>query len=139
MRLYRPNPLARLGEHVQAAKEMETLLTEGHARALNLSTFSWVYALCSAAAAHDARLPAAEREDLADRYGRRAVELLRKAQAAGYFQDPGRLARMKDNKDLDPIRSRPDFRKLLAELDTSAQSRADSNRVEKPSVPRPPP
>jgi tetratricopeptide (TPR) repeat protein len=121
MRLYRPNPLARLGEHAQAAKEMETLLAEGHVQALNLHTFSWVYALCSAAAVNDARLPLAEREKLAERYGGRAVELLCKAQAAGYFQDPGRLARMKDEKDFDPIRSRPDFQKLLVELEKKAK------------------
>jgi serine/threonine protein kinase/tetratricopeptide (TPR) repeat protein len=115
MRLYRPNPLARLGEHMQAAKEMEALLAEGHTQALNLYTFSWVYALCCAAAAHDARLPAAERENLAEKYGSRAVELLRKAQAAGYFQDPGRLAKMKI-KDFDPLRARPDFQELLGQL-----------------------
>jgi hypothetical protein len=49
------------------------------------------------------------------------VELLRKAQAAGYFQDPGRLARMKDEKDFGPIRSRPDFQKLLVELEKKAK------------------
>jgi tetratricopeptide (TPR) repeat protein len=124
MRLDRPSSFARLGEHVQAAKEIETLLAEGHTQALNLHSFSWVYALCSAAAANDSRLPAAEREELAEKYGGRAVELLRQAQAAGYFQDPKRLARMKDNKDFDPIGSRPDFQKLLAELDTSAPSPA---------------
>jgi tetratricopeptide (TPR) repeat protein len=132
MQLDRPHPLARLGEHVQAAKEMETLLAEGHTQALNLHTFSWVYALCSAAAANDSRLPTAEREKLAERYGRRAVELLREAQAVGYFQDPGRLADMKDNKDFDPIRSRPDFQKLRAELDTSAQAGALNKQATKP-------
>ena len=96
---------------------METLLAEGHTQALNLHTFAWVYAICSAAAANDARLPAAERQKLADQYGRRAVELLRRAQAAGYFRDAGRLARMKQNKDLNAIRDRDDFKRLVAELE----------------------
>jgi tetratricopeptide (TPR) repeat protein len=116
MRLFRPPPLARLGEHAQAAAEVETLLAEGRVQALNLYTFAYVYSLCSSAAANDARLPPAERGKLADKYGARAVELLRKAQAAGYFQDPGRLAHMKEDEDLDAIRSRPDFQRLLVEL-----------------------
>jgi serine/threonine protein kinase len=131
MRLYRPNPLARLGEHLQAAKEMETLLAEGHTQALNLHTFAWVYAICSTAAAHDARLPAAERQKLADQYGRRAVELLRRAQAAGYFRDAGRLAGTKKNKDFDPIRDRDDFKRLMGELEAIQKESVTKQRSEK--------
>jgi eukaryotic-like serine/threonine-protein kinase len=133
MRLYRPNPLARLGEHLQAAKEMETLLAEGHTQALNIHTFSWVYAICSAAAANDARLPAAEREKLADQYGRRAVELLRLAQAVGDYRDASRLAHMKQNKDLDAIRDRDDFKRLMAELEAIQKRSGTNQRSEKSS------
>jgi serine/threonine protein kinase len=117
MRLYRPSPLAHVGEHVQAAAEMETLLTEGKVQPVNLYDFGYAYARCAAAAAKDARLPPAEREQLADRYGRRSVELLRQAQARGYFRDPARLARMNENKDFDPVRGREDFKGLVAELE----------------------
>jgi tetratricopeptide (TPR) repeat protein len=120
MRLYRLFPLAHLGEHVQATAEIETLLAEGHVQGLNLSNFATVHARCAAAVAHDARLSPAEREMLADKYGGRAVELLRKAHATGYFRDPDRLARMKENKDFDAIRSRPDFQRLLVELEKKA-------------------
>src|SRR5262249_2350413 len=121
----------RLGEHLQAAKEMETLLAEGHTQVLNIHTFSWVYALCSAAAANDARLPAAERKKLADQYGRRAVELLHQTQATGYYRDAGRLAQMKQNKDLDAIRDRDDFKKLMAELDALQKGSVPNQRSEK--------
>src|SRR5262249_48807167 len=117
MRLYRPAPLATLGEHVQAAKEMETLLAEGKVQPANLYVFAYAYSRCSAAAAKDARLPSAEREKLGDKYGRRAVELLRQARSRGYFRDPARLARMKENKDLDAVREREDFKQVLAELE----------------------
>jgi hypothetical protein len=83
---------------------------------VNLYEFGYAYARCSAAAVSDARLPAAERETLAERYGRRSVELLRRAQAAGYFRDPARLARLNENKDFDPVRGREDFKGLVAEL-----------------------
>ncbi|HEV3080180.1 MAG TPA: hypothetical protein VGY66_10390 [Gemmataceae bacterium] len=117
MRLYRPSPLAHLGEHAQATAEMATLLAEGQVQPLNLYTFAYIYARCAAGVAKDARLPPVERQKLADKYGSRAVELLRKAQAAGYFKNPERLARMKTNDDLDAIRARSDFQKLLLELD----------------------
>jgi hypothetical protein len=90
-----------------------------------------VYALCSAAAAHDARLPAAEREKLADQYGRRAVELLRRAQAAGYFRDAGQLARTKQNKAFDAIRDRDDFKRLVAQLEAIQKRSVTNQRAEK--------
>jgi hypothetical protein len=117
MRLFRPAPLARLGDHLQATAEIETLLQEGSVQGLNLYTFAYAYALSSSAAANDARLPPSERTKLADKYGQRSVEMLSKARATGYFQNPGRLARMKEDDDLDAIRDRADFKKLLADLD----------------------
>jgi serine/threonine protein kinase len=117
MRLYRPIALVSAGEYARGTAEIETLLAEGHAHGRHLYTFAYLHSLSSAAAASDARLSAAEREKLADSYGGRAVELLRQAQAAGHFQNPDRLDHMKQDKDLDPIRSRPDFQGLLAELE----------------------
>jgi eukaryotic-like serine/threonine-protein kinase len=131
MRLYRPSSLAYLGEHVRATTEMETLLAEGQAQPLDLYNFSYIYSRCSAVAAKDARLLSAEREKLADQYGRRAVELLRRAQAAGYFRDAGRLARMKQNKDLDAIRDRDDFKRLVAELEAIQRGSVTNQRSEK--------
>jgi serine/threonine protein kinase len=132
MRLWRPSCLAHLGEHVQAVNEMETLLTEGKAQPVNVFQFGCYYVCCSAAAAQDARLAPAEREKLADQYVRRGVELLRRAQAAGYFRDPARLARMKENKDLDAARGREEFKTLLAELEAKQQeSRVKNPQSEK--------
>jgi tetratricopeptide (TPR) repeat protein len=127
MRLYRPSPLADLGEHVRATTEMETLLAEGQAQPLDLYRFGYLYSRCSAVAAKDARLLPAEREKLADQYGRRAVELLRQAQAGGYFRDAGHRVRLKEQKDLDTIRDREDFKRLVAELEA----------IQKGSLPNP--
>ncbi|MBP3953758.1 serine/threonine protein kinase [Gemmata sp. G18] len=117
MRLFRPSPLARLGEHAKAAAEINALVTEGHTQGRNLYIFSYVLSVCSAAAGTDDRLPAGERGQLAEEYGGRAVELLRQYAAAGNFKDPDRLARVKANKDFAPISSRDDFKTLLAEWD----------------------
>jgi hypothetical protein len=73
-----------------------------------------VYSLASAATGSDAALTPEDRSRLAEQYAARAVELLRHAQAADYFAHPTRLDKLKSDKDLDPLRSRPDFQKLLA-------------------------
>jgi hypothetical protein len=62
----------------------------------------------------DARLAAAERQRLAERYGDRAVELLRQVHTAGASKDPIFLSTLQKDKDLAPIRNRADFQKLFA-------------------------
>jgi tetratricopeptide (TPR) repeat protein/tRNA A-37 threonylcarbamoyl transferase component Bud32 len=121
VRLYRPPPLAYLGEHAQAASEMETLLAEGKVQPVNLYVFGYSYARCVGAAAGDTRLTSDERDQLAEQYACRAVEMLRRAQAAGYFRDPDRLARKKTNKDFNAISARPDFQKLLSDLEKAGK------------------
>jgi hypothetical protein len=50
------------------------------------------------------------------RYAVRAVKLLRQAQKAGYFKAKANVEHMGKDKDLDPLRQREDFRKLVADL-----------------------
>jgi hypothetical protein len=64
-----------------------------------------VYALSAAAAKHDAKL--------SNEYAARALELLREAVAQGYKD----VAHIKKDKDLDPLRDRDDFKKLMAQLE----------------------
>jgi tetratricopeptide (TPR) repeat protein len=56
-------------------------------------------------------------KEKAGRYATRAVELLQQAQAAGYFQATARVAWMKRDSDLDPIRNREDYRQLLKRVE----------------------
>jgi tetratricopeptide (TPR) repeat protein len=117
MRLYRPLVLVFLGEHARATAEAEAVVTEGRAQGADFNLFAEVYSLGSAAAAKDSRVPLAERAKLADRYGGRAVELLRMARAAGHFRDPAQRADLREHKNLDAIRARPDFKELFGELE----------------------
>jgi hypothetical protein len=50
----------------------------------------------------------------------RAVALLRRARATGYFKDPATLTQLETEKDLEPLRPRDDFKKLLQELKAKA-------------------
>jgi hypothetical protein len=116
MRLYRPPVFARLGDHVRATKEANALVVEGHCQGINLYNFAYVHSLSAAAATHHKHLSQAERNRLAETYASRAVELLKMAKAADYFRPPEQLAHLKEDSDLNAIRDRLDFRKLLAEL-----------------------
>jgi tetratricopeptide (TPR) repeat protein len=67
---------------------------------------------CVTLADKDAQLPEARRKELAKRYADGALALLRQAVAAG-FKDADRLNK---NPDLEPLRGRAEFKKLLADL-----------------------
>jgi serine/threonine protein kinase len=65
----------------------------------------------------DALLPATRRKELARVYGDRAVAAVRQAVRGG-FPD---VSQMKKDKDLNTLRDREDFRKLLAEVEAKAK------------------
>jgi hypothetical protein len=64
-----------------------------------------------------ARAAEAWRQQQARFYGDQALAMLRTAVARGYKD----AAHMKEDKDLDPLRGRGDFQKLLAELEAAAR------------------
>jgi eukaryotic-like serine/threonine-protein kinase len=68
---------------------------------------------CVTLAEKDAQLAETERKELAQSYADRAMEMLRQAVARGYKD----AAHMKKDTDLDPLRAREDFKKLLADLE----------------------
>ena len=68
-----------------------------------------------------AQAAAAAKSDqlLCERYSKRAVELLRNAEGSGFKAG----AHMKKDVDLEPLRSREDFKKLLADLEAKSARR----------------
>jgi serine/threonine protein kinase len=77
------------------------------------------YALGSASVEHEPDLGATLRQQLADQFGERAVKLLRQAGNLGYFQNPDHIAQFLRDDDFNSLRSRADFKKLLAEVEKS--------------------
>ena len=63
-------------------------------------------------AKHD-KLDATQRKEAAQFYGDAAMKLLRDAVSKGYKH----VAHLKKDTDLDPLRQRDDFQKLVAELE----------------------
>src|SRR5262249_31993199 len=53
-------------------------------------------------------------------YAARALALLRRAQAAGYFKDRKLIEHMKKDADLDTLRQREDVKRFVAELQAAS-------------------
>jgi tetratricopeptide (TPR) repeat protein len=100
--------LAHLKEHVQATAVADRFAQAKDASADTLHKAACVFSLSAAAA---------DKEKLAGQYAARAVELLRQAIAKGYTD----VEDLRKNKDLDALRQREDFRKLLTELAEKGQ------------------
>jgi tetratricopeptide (TPR) repeat protein len=96
--------LARAGEHERAAAEAEPPTQSAKMTADTLYDAARVFALSSAAAKADV--------GLADRYGTRAVGLLRMAFVNGYTN----VAHMVKDADLAPLRARPEYINLIWDL-----------------------
>jgi tetratricopeptide (TPR) repeat protein len=107
-RIDRALALARAGEHAQAAAAAEDLVKGNTSNALYYGA-ACTLATCSAAAKDDA--------ELREKYAARAVALLSELHAEGYFDAAKNVARLKKDADLDPLRQRDDFRKLLTQVE----------------------
>jgi len=114
-RLSRARALARLGEHERAAAAAEEVAGAKSATASDLYRSAGVYA-AAVASLRDATANRAGAGAPAERYAARALSLLSAAQAAGYFNDPDRLAAFRKDRSLDPLRARADFKTWAARL-----------------------
>jgi tetratricopeptide (TPR) repeat protein len=104
--------LRRIGQHAEAATAAEDMARGSPDNALALYNAACALSQCKALAMKDSQLPEAKRQALAQTYADRAMHLLRQAVQHG-FKDADHI----DNDgDLDPIRNRADFEKLLDSL-----------------------
>jgi hypothetical protein len=113
--------LARQGDHAAASAAVYPLVEAKQSSGPTLYDAACIYSLCSAAARKDGKLVTAERDKLAEQYASRAFDLLRQAIQKGYKD----VAHMKKDKDLDALRDREDFKKLLAELEKANSGTSD--------------
>jgi tetratricopeptide (TPR) repeat protein len=127
IRRNRVQSLARTGEHAKAVTEANALAEAKDADAGTLYDLACVCAIASAKV-KGAKNPGADASRLAEEYAARAVELLRQAVAKG-FKD---IEHMKKDTDLDALREREDFKKLLAEMEAKQkESRVKNQQSEK--------
>ena len=95
---------------VRTAETCRDLGWNAPAYAYNAACF---LSLCVPIVAKHDGLDATQREEAAQFYGDAAMKLLRDAVSKGYKD----VAHMKKDTDLDPLRPRDDFQKLIAELE----------------------
>jgi serine/threonine-protein kinase len=120
--------LLELGEHAAAAEAAADLARVAFKPADDAYNAACFFCRCIPLAEHDANLPEARRQELAKSYAEQALATLQQACANGY-KDVGHLQK---DKDLDPLRNRDDFKKLLAELEKAmTKEKPKDNRPEK--------
>jgi len=100
--------LARAGDHVKAAAAAAVLVKGPNAHPEMDYNAACVYAICAAKVK-------GQNSTAAEGYALQAVALLRQASARGFFKDPKMLKQLQNDKDLDPLRDRPDFKQVLEE------------------------
>jgi serine/threonine protein kinase len=113
---------ASLGDHSGAAQTVQAA-TERKPKFNQVRYDSaCALALCCPAAQDDVRLSAPRRRELAEEYTRSALDLLRLAAVNGMFTSlQMNLRDLETDRDLDALRSHPEFQKLVAEQQSLAQ------------------
>jgi serine/threonine protein kinase len=111
--------LARRGEHAKAVAEAEALARGDGVSGETLFGVARAHAVAATAARKDAKLAAERRMELSDRYDRQAVEMLRRAKQAGWFDMASRREAVVSDGDFIQLAARADFKALLAELQDS--------------------
>jgi tetratricopeptide (TPR) repeat protein len=120
--------LLEQGEHASAALAAAELAHGAVDPIVDTYNAACFLSLCIPLAQKDTKLPEARRKELAQSYGAQAVHMLEQAVAKGYKD----AANVKKDQDLDPLRRRDDFQKLLADLDKRAgQDKVNEKRPEK--------
>jgi serine/threonine protein kinase/tetratricopeptide (TPR) repeat protein len=114
VQIIRARALAARGDHARAAEEAEAVGRQRKLRPVHLYNIACAFCRASTAAHHDHNLSPAERARVKGRYTERAIDFLRLALAKRYRLDARAIQK---DPDLAPLRARPDFRKLLADLD----------------------
>ena len=110
--------LARHGRHADVAATAEKLAELKPKGAPSLYDAACGYSLCVAAVAAGKKPEQLSTDEAAlrEKYAARAIELMRQAVQGGWTN----VEHMKKDTDLDPLRERPDFQKLLADLEHSS-------------------
>lgn len=111
--------LAGGGDHARAAREANRLIDQAAEQpdGPDFYDVARVFSLASAAAANDDLRDEQRRTKLVEDYAAKALNLLDRARAAGYFEDAANVERIKQDPHLAPLRKRDDFQKLLGRIE----------------------
>jgi serine/threonine protein kinase/tetratricopeptide (TPR) repeat protein len=108
--------LACAGEHTRALAELKELETNPDLKTEDLWGLIMVCTQSARAAWSNTQLSSNGRVDLTERYASQAVRLLQELQRRGHFQNPRNADRLRTEPYLFPLRGRPDFQRLLRQV-----------------------
>jgi tetratricopeptide (TPR) repeat protein len=124
-RINRLNGFAMRGDHARAVREAEAIAGNEELNSVHLYNMVCLHSRCATAAGKDAKLPQAERTMLQEQYAARAIEYLRQAVAKGYQN----LPLIKSDSDLNPLRGREDFKKLVEEAEKKIKGQKQAGEL----------
>jgi serine/threonine-protein kinase len=107
---------AAVDEKAWSMVSRKSAMEQDRAPGVILYNLAGVYAQAAESTRRTIALPLADRQELVERQAARAVELLQHCRALGLFKQPEKANGLASDRDLDPLRERSDFRKLLAEV-----------------------
>jgi tetratricopeptide (TPR) repeat protein len=117
-RVERAPVVGRAGRHAEALAEVRDLRDRsGDLTGAQCWLLAVGFASAAEAAAKDAKLPEAERRRLAETAAPEAVALLRRAADKGYFDTAEEVRSLRAQPELNFLREREDFRKLLERVE----------------------
>jgi tetratricopeptide (TPR) repeat protein/tRNA A-37 threonylcarbamoyl transferase component Bud32 len=111
--------LARSGAHARAVTEADAAAKESGLKSADHYDLACCYSLAAAAAERDEKLSTTLRAELVGKNAAKALEQLTRARDDGLFKTRGNVERVKKDADLEALRQRKDFKKLVQELETS--------------------
>jgi hypothetical protein len=117
VRLFRARSLAKQGEHIDAAVEVQAIAGTVELASGTMYNLACALAISVSAAQQDKRLRLTASEARAEQYAKGALTWLRKSRDAGFFRIPGNIEQLRKDADLDSLRTREDFKQFLAELE----------------------
>jgi tetratricopeptide (TPR) repeat protein len=110
--------LVRVGAHRQAVTRIEELSRNESIPAEVLYTLACMCARAASFVQRDPKLAREDRERFVGSYAACAIDLLARAHSTGYFRNAEMVNHLKTSSDLDALRTRDDFKKLLKALET---------------------
>jgi serine/threonine protein kinase/tetratricopeptide (TPR) repeat protein len=115
-RMARAGLMTDRGDHERATEELNALLRQPDLSSLSIYNGACFFSRAAAAVDHDTKLSPNDRQRLKARYGDRAMYFLSQAIAKGWRHPTV----IRADGDLNTLRVREDFQKLLAELEASS-------------------
>jgi serine/threonine-protein kinase len=122
LRAHRALTRARSGDHRMATVEAAEISKQAASDGDVLFLLAGVYCVSARLADKDTNLPTDERGKRKEQYLLAAGDLLAKAHQAGYFKNRANLANLRTDPDLNDLRSRETFQKMLKESERASTS-----------------